>query len=206
MDLKLIDEKGKPAATVAASDALFGREFNEALVHQVVVAYQANARLATRKQKARGEVNRSHRKPWRQKGTGRARVGSSRNPLWRHGGTTFGPQPRSYDHPMPKKKKRVAARRVLAAMMADSRVTVLDDLQVEPKTKSMRQLLSGLGLAERALVLVPEPDQNLLRASGNLKALKVVAPEAVNAYDLLKHRHLLATREALTRLQEVLAR
>jgi large subunit ribosomal protein L4 len=175
-------------------------------VWEVVRHHLAAQRAGTHATKTRGHVSGGGRKPWRQKGTGRARVGSSRNPLWRHGGTTFGPQPRSYDHALPRKKRRVAARRVLAAMMAESRVTVLDALQVEPRTKAMKQLLAGLGLAERALVVVPEPGPELLRASGNLRALKVVTPEGVNAYDLLKHRHLLATREGLSRLQEVLAR
>jgi len=204
--LNVIDSKKNVVGQLELSDELFDAKASHHVVWEVVRHHLAAQRAGTHATKTRGEVSGGGKKPWRQKGTGRARVGSSRNPLWRHGGTTFGPQPRSYDFAMPRKKRRVAARRVLAAMMADSRVTVLDDLKVAPKTKAMRQLLAGLGLAERALVLVGSPDQDLLRASGNLKALKVVSPEAVNAYDLLVHRHLLATREALSRLQEVLAR
>lgn len=202
----VVDNSKNVVGSIELQDELFGEVGSTHVVWEVVRHHLAAQRRGTHATKTRGEVSGGGRKPWRQKGTGRARVGSTRNPIWRHGGVSHGPQPRDYDHPMPRKKRRVALRRVVASMLADQRVTVLDSLEVEPKTKAMRRLLEGLGLDEHALVVVREPDANLRRASGNLRGLKVSTPEGVNAYDLLKHRHLLATREAMERLQEVLSR
>lgn len=205
--LDVVNTKAEKVGSVELSDELFGQVGNTHVVWEVVRHHLASRRAGTHATKTRGEVNGSGRKPWKQKGTGRARVGQIRNPLWRTGGVTFGPQPRDYSYPMPKKKKRVAARRVLASLLEKSRVTVVDELQLaEAKTKAFAGLLGGLGLPEKVLVLVGEHDEALERATGNLQGVKVAIPEAVNAYDLLKHRHLLATKDALGRLEEVLSR
>lgn len=205
--LDVLDRSREVVGSVDLSDELFGEVGSTHVVWEVVRHHLAARRRGTAATKTRAEVSGGGRKPWRQKGTGRARVGSTRNPLWRHGGVTHGPQPRDYDYPLPRKKKRVATRRVLASMVADERITVVEALDLaEAKTKALRGLLADLGVGERALVLVSEHDETLKRASGNLRHLKVAVPEAVNAYDLLKYRHLLATKDGLTRLQEVLSR
>ena len=205
--LDVVNAKAEKVGSVELADDKFGEVGNTHVVWEVVRHHLACRRAGTHATKTRGEVSGTNKKPWRQKGTGRARVGSARNPLWRTGGVTFGPQPRDYSYPMPRKKKRVAARRVLASLVEKSRVTVVDELQLaEAKTKAFAGLLAGLGLPEKVLVVVAEADESLERATANLKNVKVATPESVNAYDLLKHRHLLATKDALGRLGEVLSR
>ena len=205
--LDVVNSKKDKVGTLVLSDEVFADGGNAHVVWEVVRHHLAARRRGTAATKTRGEVSGGGKKPWKQKGTGRARVGSSRNPIWRHGGIVHGPQPRDYDYQLPKGKRRVATRRVLASMLAKDRVTVVDSLAVSaPKTKAFKALLAGLGLDERTLVLVDAPDQDLARATGNLAALKVVSPEAVNAYDLLRYKRLLATQQAMTRLQEVLSR
>lgn len=204
--LDVVDASRNKVGSIDLSDEIFAAGGSTHVVWEVVRHHLAAQRSGTHATKRRGEVSGGGRKPWRQKGTGRARVGSSRNPLWRHGGVAHGPQPRSYDHAMPRKKRRVAVRRVLGDMLANEQVTVLDRLEVEPKTKAMKKLLQGIGVDERVLVVVEAPSEDLMRASGNLRGLKVATPEGVNAYDLLKHRHLVATKDAMTRLQEVVGR
>ena len=155
MDLKVINEQGQSASTLSASDALFAREFNESLVHQIVVAYQANARLGTRAQKGRSDVNRSGKKPWRQKGTGRARQGSIRTPLRPGGGVVFGPKPRTYNLAMNRKERRLALRTALMSRAAD--ITVVKGFGAgldTPKTKEITAALSRFGIADGAKVLV----------------------------------------------------
>lgn len=205
--LNVINAKAQVVGSVQLSDEVFAAEGSSHVVWEVVRQHLANQRRGTHATKTRGDVSGGGRKPWRQKGTGRARVGSSRNPLWRHGGITQGPQPRDYSFSVPKSKRRAAVCRVLSSLVKENRVTVLDSLTVsEPKTRAFRTLLAGTGAPPRALVLVEKADENLVRASSNLADVKVVQPEAVNAYDLLRHRHLVATQGALSRLQEVLAR
>ena len=199
--------KMEKVGTMELSDELFDDTGSSHVVWEVVRHHLAARRRGTASTKTRGDVRGGGRKPWKQKGTGRARVGSSRNPIWRHGGITHGPHPRDYDYALPKGKRRVAARRVIASLLAKDRILVVDGLAVsEPKTKVFRTLLAGLGLDERTLVLVDSADQNLSRATSNLSKLKVVGPEGVNAYDLLRYRRLLATSQALTRLQGILSR
>ena len=211
--LDVLDQGSRKVGTLDLSDELFSTEGSSHVVWEVVRHHLAAKRRGTHATKTRGDVSGGGKKPWRQKGTGRARVGSSRNPLWRHGGTTHGPQPRDYEHGLPKKKRRVAVRRVLASMLAGGRITVLDGLRVdEPRTREVKKLLGGLGIAERrALLLVDAVDANLELACRNLGGdsrleVKVASPESVNAYDLLRYRRLVATRDAMGRLQEVLSR
>ena len=203
--VNVVNASREVVGTLDLSDELFGEVGNTHVVWEVVRHHLAAQRSGTAKVKDRSEVRGGGKKPWRQKGTGRARVGSSRNPLWRHGGTVQGPEPRDYDHPMPRRKRRVAVSRVLASMLKGKRLTVVDQLGVsEPRTKAFKGLLGGL--THRALILVDKADDSLVRASRNLSEYKVIVPQAVNAYDLLKYRHLVATRDALARLQEILQR
>lgn len=204
--LDVVNASAQKVDSLELDDKLFGEVGSTHVVWEVVHHHLAAKRAGTHATKTRGEVNGSTRKPWRQKGTGRARVGTIRNPLWRTGGVTFGPQPRDYYYALPRKKKRVAARRVLSSLVEKSRVTVVDKLELSaPKTKEFCSVLAGLGLPNKVLVLVNEADETLARATGNLKDVKLALPESVNAYDLLKYRHLLATKDALGRLQEVLS-
>jgi large subunit ribosomal protein L4 len=205
--LDVIDRDRRKVGSLQLSDEVFGEVGSTHVVWEVVRHHLAGRRRGTHATKTRGEVSGTGKKPWRQKGTGRARVGSLRTPLWRHGGTTHGPQPRSYDYPLSRQKRRTATRRVLAAMLRGDRVTVLDRIEVaEPKTRAFKGLLGALGLPEQALVLVEGRDVNLERATSNLSGLKVVQPGGVCTYDLLKYRRLLATEGALNRLAEVLSR
>ena len=203
----VINSQRQVVGRVDLSDEIFADGGSSHVVWEVVRHHLAARRSGTHQVKTRGDVSGGGKKPWRQKGTGRARVGSSRNPLWRHGGTTHGPVPRDYDHPLPKRKRRVAVTRVLASMIKSNRLTVVDQLAVsEPRTKSFKALVGGLGVGERALLLVSKTDEGLVRASRNMKTFKIVEPQALNAYDLLKFRNLVGTREAVERLQEVLSR
>ena len=205
--LDVVNAKAEKVGSLELDDQFFGEVGSTHVVWEVVHHHLASRRAGTHATKTRGEVQGSNKKPWRQKGTGRARVGTIRNPLWRKGGVTFGPQPRDYSYALPRKKKRVAARRVLASLVEKARVTVIEDLKLSaPKTQEFCSLLKGLGLAQKVLVLVNEADETLARATGNIQGVKLALPESVNAYDLMKYRHLLATKEALGRLQEVLTR
>jgi large subunit ribosomal protein L4 len=205
--LDVVNAKAEKVGSLELDDQVFGEVGNTHVVWEVVHHHLASRRAGTHATKTRGEVQGSNKKPWRQKGTGRARVGTIRNPLWRKGGVTFGPQPRDYSYALPRKKKRVAARRVVASLLQKERVTVVEELKLDaPKTREFCSILQGLGVPEKVLVLVNEADETLDRATGNLHGVKVALPESVNAYDLLKYRNLLATKDALGRLQEVLSR
>ena len=205
--IDVVNGKAEKVGTMELSDELFGQVGNAHVVWEVVRHYLASRRAGTHATKTRAMVSGSGKKPWRQKGTGRARVGEIRNPLWRKGGVTHGPHPRDYSYALPRKKKRVAARRVLASLVEKSRVAVVDELKLEaPKTREFTKILSGLGLPQKVLVLVDRADETLARATGNLQDVKLALPESVNAYDLLKYRNLLATKDALGRLEEVLSR
>jgi len=195
MELKILNDKGEATATLPAPQTLFGRDYNEALVHQIVIAYQANARLGTRSQKDRSEVRHSTRKPWRQKGTGRARAGSTRSPLWRHGGTIFGPQPRDYSYKMPKKAWRAALCLAISDRAMNGKLFVVESLDLsEPKTRAARAALGKLGV-EHALIVLGEADSRFFRAARNLAAHKVLALEGLNVYDVLNYRELVMTSQ-----------
>jgi len=184
--------------------AVFGVEVKSHLLHSAVVNQLANRRAGTAATKTKGLVSGGGKKPFKQKGTGRARAGSSRSPLWRHGGTVFGPMPRDYSYSMPKKEKRAAMAAALSSKVSDNRMILLDKLELaEPRTKQMTELLKALGVAESALVLIAAENKNVALASRNVPNIKVLRMENINVYDLLKYRYLITTQDALTAMQEV---
>ena len=206
MDLKLINDQGQSAATVAASDAAFGREFNEALVHQLVVAYQANARLGTRAQKARGDVNKSHRKPWRQKGTGRARAGFAGSPLWRGGGRIFPNSPdENFSQKVNRKMFRAGMASILSQLAREGRLSVVEEFKVDqPRTKLLAQKVKALGLDE--VVLITDGiDENLRLSSRNLPNVLVLDVRNADPVTLVGSKNVLVTRKAIAKLEELYA-
>jgi large subunit ribosomal protein L4 len=208
MELKLIDQNGKPAkGGVQVSEATFGREFNEALVHQVVVAYMANARTATRAQKDRSEVSHTTKKPWNQKGTGRARSGMSSSPIWRGGGKAFPNMPdENFSHKLNRKAFRAGMRSILSELARQDRLNVVEEFRVDaPKTKALAQKLKGLGFAEGALVLVDGFDENLYLSSRNLPNVLVVEAQYADPVSLVRFPHVVATKAAVKKLEEMLA-
>ncbi|HWR72136.1 MAG TPA: 50S ribosomal protein L4 [Nitrospirota bacterium] len=184
--------------------ALFGAEIKPHVLHTAVVNQLANRRAGTAATKTKGLVSGGGKKPFKQKGTGRARAGSSRSPLWRHGGTIFGPMPRDYSYSIPKKEKRAALISALAAKVSENKLIILDKLSFsEPKTKQMAGLLDKLGVAESALVLLTAENKNVALAARNIPNVKVLRMGNINVYDLLKYRYLITTQDAITAMQEV---
>src|SRR6202171_6203593 len=163
MDLKLINDSGKPAATVAASDSLFGREYNEALIHQLVTAYQANARSGNRAQKGRSDINKSHKKPWAQKGTGRARAGQANSPLWRGGGKISPTSPdENFSQKVNRKMFRAGIAAILSQLVREDRLCVVEQIALDaPKTKMLAQKMKGLGLSGSVLLVTDKIDDNV---------------------------------------------
>ena len=205
MDLKVLNDKGKSAATVAASDALFGREYNESLVHQIVIAYQANARLGTRAQKGRSDVRHSHKKPWRQKGTGRARAGDVASPLWRKGGKIFPNLPdENFSHKVNRKMYRAGMCSILSQLAREERLKVVESFSVDaPKTKLLSQKLKSMGL-ESTLVITDSVDQNLALSSRNLANVRVLDVDHADPVSLIAFDNVILTRKAVARLEEIL--
>jgi large subunit ribosomal protein L4 len=206
MELTLINEQGQSSATVSASDTLFGRDFNEALVHQVVVAYQANARSGNRKQKDREEVHHSTKKPFRQKGTGRARAGMTSSPLWRGGGRIFPNSPEeNFSQKVNRKMYRAGVAAILSQLAREGRIAVVDNFSVEaPKTKLVAQKLKGMGI-ESALVITDSLDDNLLLAARNLPNVLVVEPQEADPVSLIRFPKVIMTKAAVTKMEEMLA-
>ena len=205
MELKLIDDKGA-AATISAPDALFAREFNEALVHQLVIAYQANARSGTRAQKDRGEVRHSTKKPWRQKGTGRARAGMTSSPLWRGGGRIFPNRPdENFSQKVNRKMYRAGMASILSQLAREDRIRVVEDFTLEhPKTKLLAQKVKALGLDE-VLLITEEVDRNLALSSRNLANVEILAVRNTNPVSLVRSPAVVLTRKAMAKLEEMLA-
>jgi large subunit ribosomal protein L4 len=184
--------------------AFFGTAVKGHLLHAAVVNQLANRRAGTAATKNKALVSGGGKKPFKQKGTGRARAGSSRSPLWRHGGTIFGPMPRDYSYSIPKKEKRAALGAALAVKVQDSRLVLLDKLELAaPRTKELSGLLKNLGVSESALVLLPAENRNVSLASRNIPNVKVIRMDNINVYDILKYRYLITTQDALTTIQEV---
>lgn len=206
MDLKLINGAGE-ASTVAASDVVFGRDYNEPLIHQVIVAFQANARLGTRAQKGRAEVKHSTKKPFRQKGTGRARAGMTSSPLWRGGGKAFPNTPdENFTHKLNKKMYRAGVRSILSQLAREGRIAVIDSFDVEaPKTKLLAQKVKSLGLENSVLVIADDVSDNLYLASRNLANVAVVEPRHADPVALVRFDNVLITRAALAKVEEMLA-
>lgn len=206
MELTLINDQGQQASTVSASDSLFGRDFNEALVHQVVVAYQANARSGNRKQKDREEVKHSTKKPWRQKGTGRARAGMSSSPLWRGGGRTFPNSPEeNFSQKINRKMFRAGVAAILSQLAREGRLVVVENFSVDaPKTKLVAQKLKGMGI-DSALVITESLDDNLLLAARNLPNVLVVEAHQADPVSLIRFPKVLLTKGAVAKMEEMLA-
>jgi large subunit ribosomal protein L4 len=201
-----LNAQGQAASNVAAADTIFGRDYNEALIHQVVVAYQANARSGNRKQKDREEVHHTTKKPWRQKGTGRARAGMSSSPLWRGGGRIFPNSPdENFTHKVNKKMYRAGICSILSQLAREDRLTVIEDLTIEaPKTKLLSQKLTGMGF-DSVLIITDTLDENLLLASRNLPNVLVVEPRHADPMSLVFYKKILVTKAALAKIEEMLA-
>ncbi|HET9663218.1 MAG TPA: 50S ribosomal protein L4 [Burkholderiales bacterium] len=207
MELKLINEQGQPTASVTASDAAFGREYNEALVHQVVTAYLANARSGTRAQKDRGTVKHSTKKPWRQKGTGRARAGMTSSPLWRGGGRIFPNSPdENFSHKVNRKMFRAGVSAILSQLAREGRLAVVDGFAVDaPKTRLLAQKLKAMGLADDVLIITDALDDNLRLSSRNLANVSVVDVRNTDPVSLVRHAQVVMTRNAMAKLEEMYA-
>jgi large subunit ribosomal protein L4 len=206
MELTLLNAAGQASGTVQAADVVFGRDYNEPLIHQVVVAYQANARSANRAQKDRSEINKSTRKPWRQKGTGRARVGRASSPLWRGGGKIFPNSPEeNFSHKVNKKMYRAGVRSILSQLAREGRILVVDNFTVEaPKTKLVADKLKQMGL-DSVLLVTERFDETLYLASRNLQSIAVIEPEAADPLSLIYFDKVMVTRGALARFEEMLS-
>jgi large subunit ribosomal protein L4 len=205
MELKLLNEQGQPSSTVAAADTVFGRDFNEPLIHQVVVAYQANARSANSKQKDRSEVRHSTKKPWRQKGTGRARAGMTSSPLWRGGGRIFPNSPdQNFGHKVNRKMYRAGMCSILSQLAREDRVAVVESIAIDaPKTKLLLDKLKGMGLGS-VLVITDGLDENLWLASRNLPNVLVLEVRHADPVSLVHFDKVLMTKPALAKVQEML--
>jgi large subunit ribosomal protein L4 len=205
MELNLLNDLGQPSSKVEAPDTIFGRDFNEPLVHQVVVAYQANARSANRKQKDRSEVKHSTKKPWKQKGTGRARAGMTSSPIWRGGGIAFPNSPEeNFSHKVNRKMFRAGLCSILSQLARDDRLAVIEDMSVDaPKTKLLAQKIKAMGL-DSVLLITDNPDENLLLASRNLINVLVVEPKNADPLSLVHYKKVLITKPALAKVQEML--
>jgi large subunit ribosomal protein L4 len=206
-DLKLIDDRGQQASTVAGSDALFARDYNEALIHQVVTAFQANARQGTRAQKARGDINKSHKKPWKQKGTGRARAGQANSPLWRGGGKIFPSSPdENFSQKVNRKMYRAGVASILSQLVREGRLSVIEALALDsPKTKVFAQKIKGYGLDGTVLVVTDKLDDNIYLGSRNLPNVLVLETREVDPVSLVRFRNVLVTKAAVAQFEEILA-
>ena len=204
MELSLINEQGQAVASVAASDETFGRDYNEALVHQLVTAFQANARSGNRAQMTRAEVAHTTTKPWRQKGTGRARSGMTSSPIWRGGGRAFPNKPNeNFGQKVNRKMYRAGLATILSQLARDGRLKVVDSLGVDsPKTKLLAQKLKGMGY-ERVMIIADSVDDNLWLSSRNLPHVYVVEPHQADPWSLVKFGNVLMTREAVKRFEEM---
>ena len=206
MELKVINEKGEAQKSVDASETLFGREYNEALVHQVVVAYSANGRQGTRQQKTRAEVRHSTKKPWRQKGTGRARAGMTSSPLWRGGGRIFPNKPdENFTQKLNRKMYRAGMASILSQLVREERLSVVEDFAVsEPKTKALAGKLKQMGIGD-VLIVTDTVDQNLFLSSRNLANVMVLEARHADPVSLMQFERVLMTKAAVRHLEEALA-
>ncbi|AME23183.1 MULTISPECIES: 50S ribosomal protein L4 [Burkholderiaceae] len=206
MELKLLNANGQEGTGVNASDVVFGRDYNEALIHQVVTAYQANARSGNRAQKDREQVKHTTKKPWRQKGTGRARAGMSSSPLWRGGGRIFPNSPEeNFSHKVNKKMHRAGLCSIFSQLAREGRISVVDELTLEaPKTKLLAEKFKAMGL-ESVLVITDTVDENLYLASRNLAHVAVVEPRYADPLSLIYFKKILITKAAVAQIEELLS-
>ena len=202
----VLDMKGKKVSDIELAESVFGIEPNEAIVHSVLVNYLANQRQGTQSTKTRAEVSGGGRKPWRQKGTGRARQGSIRAPQWIKGGIALGPKPRSYKYTVNKKERRLAIRSVLSSKVLEKELTVVDKLEVkEIKTKTMVKALADMKVEGKTLIILPENNKNVLMSSRNIEGVKTIVANNINIFDLLKYTTLILPVDTVKKLEEVYA-
>jgi large subunit ribosomal protein L4 len=207
MELKVLDAGGASTSNVTAPDTVFGRDYNEALIHQLVTAYQANARSGNRAQKGRSDIAKSTKKPWRQKGTGRARAGMASSPLWRGGGRIFPNLPdENFTHKINKKMYRAGVCSILSQLAREGRLSVVDSFTVDaPKTKLLADMLKGYGVNASTLVITDTVDENLLLASRNLQGVLVVEPRHADPVSLVQYKNVILTRSAMAKIEEMLS-
>ena len=200
------DLKGKKVSDIELAESVFGIEPNENIVHSVLVNYLANQRQGTQSTKTRAEVSGGGRKPWRQKGTGRARQGSTRSPQWIKGGIALGPKPRSYRYTVNKKERRLAIKSILSSKVLEKELTVVDKLEVkEIKTKTMAKALTDLKVEGKTLIVLPENNKNVLMSSRNIEGVKTITANNINVFDLLKYTNLILSVDTVKKLEEVYA-
>ena len=203
--IEVVDVNGKKVKDLELNDKVFGIEPNGNVVHSVVVNYLANQRQGTQNTKTRSEVAGGGRKPWRQKGTGRARQGSIRAPQWIKGGIALGPKPRSYSYKVNKKERDLAIRSVLSAKLAEKELIVLDKLELKAiKTADMVKVLNNLKV-ENALIVLPVKDENVVKSTNNIEKVETITVSTINSYEVLKHTNLIITEDAVKKLEEVYA-
>jgi large subunit ribosomal protein L4 len=207
MELKIINDQGESTASVSASDTAFGREYNESLIHQVVTAFMANARQGTRAQKDRSEVRHSTKKPWAQKGTGRARAGMTSSPLWRGGGRIFPNRPdENFSHKLNRKMFRAGLSSIFSQLAREERLAVVETFTLDaPKTKLLTQKLKGMGIAENVLIITDAMDENLQLSSRNLPFVNVVTVAGADPVSLIRHDKVIVTRSAVAKIEEMFA-
>jgi len=204
--VNLYNMQGDQVGQIDLSDTVFGAEVNESLMHQAVVKYLAAQRRGTASVKTRGEVSGGGRKPWRQKGTGRARIGTIRAPHWTGGGTVFGPTPRDYTKKMNKKARRQAIRSALSAKVVAGELVIVDDLQfAEPKTKDMVGVLKNLNTSKKVLIVTPIGNKNVILSARNIEGVSTTAASTINVYQLLNCGSLVMTKDAVQKVEEVFA-
>ena len=204
--IDVLDMQGKKVSTLELSETVFGKEVNEALIHSVIVNYLANQRQGTQSTKTRSEVSGGGRKPWRQKGTGRARHGSTRSPIWTKGGIALGPKPRSYKYKLNKKEKQNAIKMILSSKLAENKIIVLDKLEVsEIKTKSIVNVMNNLNVEGRTLLVLAERNENVIKSARNIEKMHISNTDVLNAYELLNNKQIVITVDAIKKIEEVYA-
>lgn len=204
-NVSVYNMEGKAVGSIELNDAIFGVEVNEHLVHMAVVQQLANKRQGTQSAKTRAEVSGGGRKPWRQKGTGHARQGSTRSPQWKGGGVVFAPKPRDYSFKLNKKEKRIALKSALTSRVAAEKIYVLDELSFdEIKTKKMAAVLGGLNV-NKALVVLGDKNENVILSARNIPSVRTALPNTINVYDILKYDTLVLTKDAVAKIEEVYA-
>lgn len=204
--LNVYNMEGKVTGTIDLNDTIFAAEVNKPVLHSVVRAYLLNQRQGTQSTLTRSEVSGGGRKPWRQKGTGRARQGSTRSPQWTHGGIAFGPKPRSYNTKINKKVKRIAIMSALSAKVEAGELIVVDNIALDSyKTKAVISMLNALETDQKALIVLEKPDCKIIKSASNIPTVKTTPVNAINVYDILKYNKMVITKDAVMKIEEVYA-
>ena len=204
--VSVLDMAGKEVSSMELSDAIFGIEPNEAVLHQAVVNYLANQRQGTQSTLTRTEVSGGGRKPWRQKGTGHARQGSTRAPQWTHGGVALGPKPRDYSYSLNKKVKRLAMKSALSAKVQDNSLLVIEKIDLEGyKTKAIVEMLAAVNAGKKALIVMPEVDRKVVKSAANIPGVKTTLVGTLNVYDILNYDTFIVVKDAIAKIEEVYA-